>query len=454
MPTSIPRSEDSLVTKSTKPHVDQASRIIGKYYQQDDGDLIVGGVQVSSLVEKFGSPLFVYDRGIIDRKIGDVRSTLTKRFDLFYSVKANPSAAILKYFLQHKCGLEIASAGELYQALAAGCPPDRIIFAGPGKTHTDLLAAVDASIREIHVESIEEARSINRLAQDRRKISNVALRVNPIDKSGGAMRMGGQSSPFGIDEENLDHAIDAMLDCKHLKITGLHLFMGTQILDAETLIGQYRNAVSIANRVASRTGPLGSIDFGGGWGTPYFPHELELDLDIVRNGIAEIDILMAADPMLENTRAIIEPGRFLINEAGIYLSKVTRVKESRGKKFAIIDGGMHHHLAASGNLGQAIKRNFPMIVANKLDQSASEKTEVVGLLCTPLDTLGRSIEFPVVEAGDLIGVLLSGAYARTASPLGFLSHKTPAEVFIGEGKAILIRRRGDARDTLRDQIDV
>ncbi len=163
---------------------------------------------------------------------------------------------------------------------------------------------------------------------------------------------------------------------------------------------------------------------------------------------------MQADPLLRSATAIIEPGRFLVNEAGIYLSRVTRVKQSRGKTFAVIDGGMHHHLAASGNLGQTIKRNFPVAVVNKIGQSPQHPVDVVGPLCTPLDCLARAAELPLIEAGDLIGVFQSGAYARTSSPHGFLSHDTPAEVLVVDGQAMLIRRRGQPQDYLRDQTDL
>ena len=225
-------------------------------------------------------------------------------------------------------------------------------------------------------------------------------------------------------------------------------------LVAKILIGQYNRAVSIAQRIATRMGgPLETIDFGGGLGTPYFAHETELDLNIVAEGIAAIDQRMQDDPLLSKTTAILEPGRFLVNESGIYISRVTRVKQSRGKTFAVIDGGMHHHLAASGNLGQTIKRNYPLSILNKIGMPSGDPIEIVGPLCTPLDTIGRGIELPPAEPGDLIGVFLSGAYARTSSPLGFLSHNSPAEVMVADGQATLIRRRGEPNDYLQDQID-
>jgi diaminopimelate decarboxylase len=196
---------------------------------------------------------------------------------------------------------------------------------------------------------------------------------------------------------------------------------------------------------------LQTIDYGGGLGTPYFAHERELDLQEVARVFADTGQQMKSDPLLADTEGVIEPGRFLVNEAGIYVSRVTRVKDSRGKKFAVVDGGMHHHLAASGNLGQTIKRNYPVAVLNKLGLPQTQPTEVVGPLCTPLDALARQADLPPVEAGDLFGVFQSGAYARTSSPHGFLSHDSPAEVMVADGAPRLIRRRGCPEDYLNDQ---
>jgi diaminopimelate decarboxylase len=447
----VPATESQ---RKARPNIDHVARIIDQYYTVRGTELMVDSVPVSELVEQFGSPLFVYDQSVILKKIDEVRALLPAPFQLYYSIKANPNATILKLCLQQGCGLEIASGGELYQALQAGCPPDRLIFAGPGKTRDELAAALHAGIREIHVESIEEARCINELAGADAHVAKVALRVNPTDAAGGAMRMGGKASPFGIDEETLDSVLDEILTLSSLKVVGVHLFMGTQILDAATLINQYQRAVEIARRVASRLPhSLATIDFGGGLGTPFFPHESPLDLRQAAEGVAQIAQQLTTDPLLRSATAIMEPGRFLVNEAGIYLSRVTRVKQSRGKTFAVIDGGMHHHLAASGNLGQTIKRNFPVAVVNKIGLSSKQPVDVVGPLCTPLDCLARGVELPPVEAGDLIGVFQSGAYARTASPHGFLSHNTPAEVLVVDGQGKLIRRRGQPQDYLRDQAD-
>jgi diaminopimelate decarboxylase len=266
------------------------------------------------------------------------------------------------------------------------------------------------------------------------------------------MRMGGKPAPFGVDEEILDDVLERLLAEKSLRFTGVHLFAGTQILDHDVFGRQYAKGLEIAVHAAKKTNrSLETVDFGGGLGIPYYKGDEPLDLDGFGRVVTELVQREAACPELEGTKFIVEPGRWLVGEAGVYVSRVTCVKHSRGKTFVIVDGGMHHHLAASGNLGQVIKRNFPVAVLNKLDRPISNKVDVVGPLCTPLDVLARDIDLPRVEVGDLVGVFQSGAYARSASPLGFLSHPTPPEVLAAEGRVETIRRRGTYEDILEDQ---
>src|SRR5271165_2248434 len=417
-----------------------------------EGELQVGGVPVSKLAEGFGTPLFAYDESLMRQKWDLLRSTFPSRFEIYYSVKANPNLNILAFFLAQGAGLEIASAGELYQAREAGCAPNRLLFAGPGKTPAELHLALTEGVGEIHAESMLELQRIGYIATSLHRKAPVAIRVNPdADAQGGAMRMGGKPAPFGIDEESLDTALDFALSQPSIEFRGIHLFAGTQILDSEVLMAQYRKGLEIAKRVAERLGgPLHSLDFGGGLGVPYFPNERPLDMAALRTGLSGLEREIAADPSFAGTRLVIEPGRYLIAEAGVYLARVLDVKVSRGKKFVILDGGMNHHLAASGNLGQTIKRNFPIAVATKWGQPDEETVEIVGPLCTPLDTLARAVALPRVEVGDLIVVFQSGAYARAASPLGFLSHPSPPEVMADNGQARLIRKRGEPSDYLRD----
>jgi diaminopimelate decarboxylase len=433
---------------------DHVADLVARHFGARGGELLVGGIAVGELAARHDTPVFVYDAGTLTRQWRALRAALPDRFEIFYSVKANPNQHVLRCFLERGCGLEVASSGELCQALAAGCPAERIFFAGPGKTEAELATALDREVGEIHVESRVEARRLAELARRRRRPSRVALRVNLCASvEGGGLRMGARPAPFGIDEDQLDATVDAIGAEPWLDVVGLHLYLGTQVLDAGVLVAQYGAALETARRLAKRLGrPLSTIDLGGGLGVPYFEHERRLDLDRLRRGAARLAEEAAADPALASARLVLEPGRFLVAEAGIYVARVTDVKVSRGRTFVVTDGGMHQHLAASGNLGQTIRRNFPVAVVNKLDQPGGEAVDVVGPLCTPLDVLARGIRLPPVAIGDLIGVFQSGAYARAASPLGFLSRPSPPEVMVAQGRDRLVRRRGRDEDHLADQV--
>jgi len=434
--------------------MDHVASLLERYFSSSKGELFIGGVPVSELANRYGTPQFVYDRGVIDKKWDLLRKSLPPEFSISYSVKANPNQIILKHFLSKGAGLEIASAGEYCQALHASCPPEKIIFAGPGKTETELELVLSKGIGEIHIESLREAERVSVIAQRRGMRAPVAVRVNPGGEAeGGAMRMGGRPAAFGVDEETLDAVIDRLLALPGLELRGMHLFAGTQILDFQILVAQYRKGIEIARRVAAcLKKPLHTLDFGGGLGTPYFPHEQELNMAGLRAGLDALLKEIRNDPLFSGTQFMVEPGRYLVGEAGVYIARVNDIKVSRGKKFLILDGGMHHHLAASGNLGQTIKRNYPISSLCKLDHPNEETVEVAGPLCTPLDVLARGVNLPRADVGDLIGVFQSGAYARSASPLGFLSHPAPPEVWVDGGLHRLIRRRGELSDYLRDQI--
>ncbi len=429
------------------------AELIERLFERRGGELVVGGVGVAELAERFGTPLFVYDRGVLERKLATLRGALPDGFEVYYSIKANPAAALLRWFVSQGCGLEVASAGEFVQAAGAGCDPARILFAGPGKTDAELEQVLAGGIGEIHVESLDEIRRLGAIAARLGRTAGVAIRVNPgAAAQGGAMRMGGKPAPFGVDEERLEQALDAVQADGRLEFHGIHLFTGTQILDHAVLARQYRAGLEIALRASRHAGgPLRTVDFGGGLGIPYFPHEHELDTDALGRELAALFGEYADRAELRGTRFIVEPGRYLVGDSGVYLCRVTTVKESRGKRYYIVDGGMHQHLAASGNLGQVIKRNYPLAVATRLDAAGAGKVDVVGPLCTPLDVLARDVELPAAESGDLVAVLQSGAYGRTSSPLGFLSHAAPAEVLARDGRPELIRRRGTPEDLLRDQ---
>ena len=415
-------------------------RLVNKNFASTSGELIIGGIPVSKLVAKYGTPLYVYDSNVIEKQRLLLRQTLPAKFAISYSIKANPNPAVLKFFIAKGCGLEIASVGEFQKAIKAGCSPEDIIFAGPGKKESELETVLKQNIGEIHVESTLEINRIAQIASNLGISAQIAIRVNPnSDVQGGAMRMGGKPAPFGIDEEIVDSVVDRIVGDENLKLRGIHLFVGTQILDYQVLLSQYRKGIAIAKKVAKRIQqPLHTLDFGGGLGIPYFAKDKEIEMDEFKKGLSELMSEIADEPLLAPTQFLVEPGRFLVGESGIYIAQIQDLKVSRGKKFAITDGGLHHHLAASGNFGQVIKRNYPVALINKLDREPTETLDVVGPLCTPLDVLARSISLPEAEVGDLVGVFQSGAYARSASPLEFLSHPQPPEIWIEDSKDILV----------------
>jgi diaminopimelate decarboxylase len=415
---------------------DLAALLTAKYFPKSGESLVIGDLSVNQLADIYGTPIFIYDRAVFDRKYDALRRALPERFTIYYSIKANPASAVVKHFLSRGCGIEIASVGEFRKALEAGCPANKILFAGPGKSEAELGQVLSKGIGEIHIESLTEAKRIAAICRRLNRRAQVAVRINPAGEAeGGAMRMGGRPAPFGMDEEILDQVLDAVLGEPELDLCGMHLFTGTQILDAATLHNQYRHGLELARRMVKRVGrPLRTLDFGGGLGIPYFAHEQELDLECLRSRLVDLCEEVDRDECFEGTQFLVEPGRFLAGEAGVYLTHVSDIKMSRGKKFLIVDGGMNHHLAASGNLGQTIKRNYPIAVVNKLTAPSDETVDIVGPLCTPLDTLARGIVLPHAEIGDLVGIFQSGAYGRSASPLGFLSHPLPSEIWVDAGE--------------------
>ncbi|ARO57041.1 diaminopimelate decarboxylase [Methylorubrum zatmanii] len=423
---------------------DLAAALIAENFSRDAGGVLrVGGLPLTDLAKEFGTPLFVYDADTMRRTYRALCAALAGFAEVDFSVKANPNPAVIRVFSQEGAGAEIASGAEFDAAIRAGVPPEKILFAGPGKGAADLDRVIGGGIGEIHLENREEIVRVAAAAERHGVRVRVALRINPgATAQGGAMRMGGKPSPFGFDEEDIEAAIDTVEAAPRLRLVGLHLFAGTQGLKADTLLGQWTYGLGLAARIANRIGrPLETIDLGGGLGIPYFSGDTALDLSAIRAGLPDLIATLRADPLMARARVVLEPGRYLTGPAGVYVARVLAVKESRGSRFVITDGGMHHHLAASGNLGQIVKRDFPLAAVTDVGGERAA-TAVVGPLCTPLDMLARAAALPPLAEGDFVAVLQSGAYGLTASPTGFLSHPTPAEVLVEGGEAREIRARG------------
>lgn len=417
-----------------------ARDLAASHFEIAGADLKISGIPVRELAARYGTPLFIYDGGVMRRSYRALAGALAGFASIHYSVKANPAPAVIRLFCDEGAGVEIASLGEYRAAQAAGVNPGDILFAGPAKGARELEIVVAGGIGEIHLESFEEIARLTAIAARLDITVPVSIRVNPVAAAqGGAMRMGGKPAPFGFDEEAIGDVVGKVLSAPQLDLRGVHLFAGTQILDEAVLLAQWRHGIDVAGRVAAIAGrPLDTIDLGGGLGIPYFSGDGQLDLAKLSAGLPALRRQLKSDPRLADARLVVEPGRFLAGPGGIYVAAINAAKISRGTRFLITDGGMHHHLAASGNLGQIIKRDYPIVAPAHMNAAEASSATIVGPLCTPLDTLARKVEMPDLSAGDLIAVLQSGAYGRTASPVGFLSHPLPTEILIEDGKIEVI----------------
>ena len=358
-----------------------------------------------------------------------LREALPDNLEILYAVKANPNHEILNIMGNLYDGFDVASSGELERVIKAGGRPSDICFAGPGKKLDELRYAIEKQIGCISIESEQEFNHIKALCEQTGKSASVLVRVNPsFDLSMSGMKMGGGAKQFGVDSERVPDLIRAISAEDAVVFKGLHIFAGSQNLNANALVGTFEKILEYALSLATETGiPLSRINMGGGFGIPYFAHERELELDIVGRELE--GLIKKYSPLLGFPRLMLELGRFAVGEAGIYLCQILYRKISRGHTFLVIDGGMHHHLSASGNLGQSLaRRPMPITVVNRQGKPL-EKVHVVGPLCTPLDTFG-TVELPQAREGDFIAVFQSGAYGFSASPQLFLSHAPPLEVVV------------------------
>lgn len=387
------------------------------------GALMIGGRSAEDWVAEAGdTPLFVYDATIVATRIARFRAAMPA-VDLHYAIKANPFPPLIAAMAGLVDGLDVASAGELRLALTAK-PARAISFAGPGKRDDELAVAIGAGAT-LNVESAGEgARAL--AIGDRLGIApRLAVRVNPdIELRGSGMKMGGRASPFGVDADRVAALVRTLID-GGADWRGFHIYAGSQALDPDAIADTQAATLALAARLATEIGvapPL--VNLGGGFGVPYFAGDRSLDVEAIGARLATA--LAARQPILKDTRFAIELGRWLVAEAGVYLTRVVDRKVSQGETFVVVDGGLNHQLAASGNFGTVVRRNYPLAIAGAMGADATETMSVVGPLCTPLDRLGDRIALPPARVGDLVAIFQAGAYGATASPSAFLGHP-PAE---------------------------
>ena len=398
-------------------------------FNNQDGELLINGHKLSKLHQKAeGRAFYAYDRSVITNKIQNFRNLMPAGLKLHYAMKANPMPQLVNFISEQVDGLDVASGNELKVALKSSTASKDISFAGPGKQIDELKDAVNAEIT-INIESQTELERVNTICQQIGKKAKVAIRVNPdFELKASGMKMGGGSQQFGIDAEEVPKVAKMIYDY-NLDYQGLHIFTGSQNLNANSLIEAHKNIFELATRLQRGFNQsIKSLNIGGGLGIPYFPGDTPLDL----NPISE-----ALSPHIEKfkqefgeTHIAMELGRYLVGDCGVYVAEITDVKTSRGSLFAVINGGLHHHLSVSGNFGQVIRKNYPVAIGNKLDQEPFIPVQVVGSLCTPLDLMAHKYPLPRVEIGDLFVIYQSGAYGYTASPINFLSHPHPVELLV------------------------
>ena len=396
-------------------------------FQAICGELAIAGRPVSELLDEAGdTPLFVYDGGVIRARVAALRQAMPAGVAIHYAIKANPHPDVLALLAALVDGFDVASAGELAQAIAAG--PHAISFAGPGKRDHELAAAIDAGAT-INLESEAEADRALRLAEAAGRPPALAVRVNPsFAITGSGMRMGGGARPFGIDAERVP-ALVRRLRGAGADWRGFHVYAGSQSLDAQAIIAAQSATVALVAELAEKAGAIPpTVNLGGGFGIPYFAGDRPLDIAMI--GVALSETLARRPMILGDSQFAIELGRWLVGEAGVYLARVIDRKISHGETFLITDGGLHHMLAASGNFGTVVRRNYPIAHAGRFAMASEESVTVTGCLCTPLDLLGDSVSLPRAEVGDVIAIFMAGAYAASASPQAFLNHPPAGEMLV------------------------
>lgn len=393
-----------------------------------DNCLQVGGMALTRLAARVGqTPFYAYDRARIAERVALLRRHLPAGVHLHYAMKANPMPAVVQLLAGLVDGIDIASGGELRTALDTGIDPSRVSFAGPGKGEAELACAIAAGV-VLNLESGSEMLRAERIGRRLGLVPSVMVRVNPdFELKSSGMTMGGGARPFGVDAEAVP-ALLARMQTLALRFEGFHLYWGSQNLSAAAICDAHEKTFALAARLAAHApAPVRTLNIGGGFGVPYFPGEERLDLAAVGAGLARL--LPQYRAALPEAQVVIELGRYLVAEAGIYVTRVIESKVSRGRTFLVCDGGLHHHLAASGNFGQVIRKNYPVAIGNRMEGERAT-VSVVGPLCTPLDILADQMALPAAAEGDLVVVFQSGAYGLSASPAAFLGHPPALEVLV------------------------
>jgi diaminopimelate decarboxylase len=370
-----------------------------------------------SLVETHGTPCFAYSGVVAEAQFAALRAALPSRVRLAYAVKANPHPGLLARFASLGASFDCASIGELERVAALQLPQGRTFFAGPGKREAELRKAVAMGVR-VQAEGFEDLARIDALV-DRETAMN--LRVHPafeIDE-GNRIIGGSGASAFGVDEEDVPDLLQRAAGLRHVRLRGLHVFAASNQRDAAKLLAIHGAVLELGKRLhAAHNLAFEQIDLGGGLGIPYAPEHTPLKVQALGQGLSN---LLAAHPWFTG-ELILEPGRFLAGPIGVYLARVVRIKESRGTRFAILEGGINH-LIRPLLTGEP----FPVRAVGK--GAGDLPYTLAGPLCTSLDRLG-DVRLPELAAGDLLAFGSTGAYGLNEGLTHFLSHPVPPEIWV------------------------
>jgi len=405
---------------------------------------------LAAVVKTYSTPLYVYDTHVIEKCYMTLKESLGNVPHIYYSLKANPAVAIAHVLQKLGAGVEVCSGAELELAIMAGFSPDKIIFVGPAKKTAELARAIQLRIRAIVCESEEEFLLINELAKTGSVVANVALRINPaFAVRNASLRMGGVPSQFGMDEEKIFEKRDFFMNKKHVHVIGIQVFSATRILNEDILLENTKNILALFKHLsATWKVNFSFLDIGGGFGVPYFRDEKPIHFFKLRHQLEPL--LKTFKEKNPDVDLIVESGRYLVAESGVFVSRIVSIRESRGVRFLITDGGMNCHLTAAG-YGSLVKRNFPIRLLGDRSSFEEYRYHITGPLCTPTDLIGRDVLLPEAKIGDCVVIESSGAYGPTASPVYFLGHGYPAEVLLQNGEALLIRQRDHFQDFLHRQ---
>lgn len=409
------------------------------YFQFKGKELFAEDIPVKRLAQKFGTPLYIYSQRTIERHVNAYREAFRDTGHIIcYAVKANSNLSILRLLGRMGCGADVISGGELFRALRAGIKPERIVYAGVGKTESEIRYALKSGILMFNVESSEELKEINRIAGTMKKKAPVALRVNPdIDaRTHPYISTGLKKHKFGIP---MDEALENYLlarELKNIEIIGIHKHIGSQITEVRPFVDALKSILLLLDELHSRGIKIKYIDMGGGLGIPYKdeepPHPSEL--------AGEVKKLLKG----RNLTLIVEPGRSIIGNAGILVTKVLYHKKTKEKNFIIVDAGMNDLIRPT--LYGAYHEIVPV------ERKNSEKiiADIVGPICESGDFFAKDREIETPEQGDFLAIMSAGAYGFSMSS-NYNSRPRAAEVLVKGKRAVLIRKRETYQDLIRGE---